>query len=82
LEKEAIRQYLLHELRRVRLESKFIMIKYNISNIEEFDEKIRRGELNETDVFEDFTRLDYLLDREEKLRKLLEELEEKKSERI
>jgi flagellar biosynthesis/type III secretory pathway chaperone len=52
------------------------MIKYNISNIEEFDEKIRRGELNETDVFEDFTRLDYLLDREEKLRKLLEELEE------
>jgi flagellar biosynthesis/type III secretory pathway chaperone len=58
------------------------MIKYNISNIEEFDEKIRRGELNETDVFEDFTRLDYLLDREEKLRKLLEELEEKKSERI
>ena len=31
-------------------------------------------ELGETDVFEDLTRLDYLLDREEKLRKLIEEL--------
>lgn len=30
--------------------------------------------LGETEAFEDVTRLDYLLDREEKLRRLLEEL--------
>ena len=73
LEREALRQYILSELRRVRLESKLIMTRYGVSSIEELDEKIRRGELEETEVFEDLTRLDYLLDREEKLKKLLEE---------
>ena len=74
LEREALRQYILSELRHVRLESKLIMARYGVSSIEELDEKIRRGELEETKVFEDLTRLDYLLDREEKLKKLLEEL--------
>ncbi|ADM27574.1 conserved hypothetical protein [Ignisphaera aggregans DSM 17230] len=74
LEREALRQYILSELRRVRLELKLIMTRYGVSSIEELDEKIRRRELEETEVFEDLTRLDYLLDREEKLKKLLEEL--------
>ncbi len=74
LEKETLRQYILSKLRRVRLESKLIMARYGVSSIEELDEKIRRGELEETKVFEDLTHLDYLLDREEKLKKLLEEL--------
>ena len=74
LEREALRQYILSELRRVRLELKLIMARYGVSSIEELDNKIRRGELEESQVFEDLTRLDYLLDREEKLRKLLEEL--------
>jgi len=74
LEREALRQYILSELRRVRVELKLIMARYGVSSIEELDEKIRRGELEETEVFEDLTRLDYLLDREEKLKKLLEEL--------
>ncbi|MEB3780410.1 MAG: hypothetical protein GSR85_09330 [Desulfurococcales archaeon] len=74
LEREALRLYILSELRRVRLESKLIMTRYGVSNIEELDKKVKKGELNETDVFEDLTRLDYLLDREEKLKKLLEEL--------
>ena len=74
LEREALRQYILSELRRVKLESRLIMARYGVSSIEELDEKIRRGELEETEVFEDLTRLDYLLDREEKLKNLLEEL--------
>ena len=74
LEKEALRQYILSELRRVRLEYKLIMARYGVSSIEELDAKIRQGELEESKVFEDLTRLDYLLDREEKLRSLLEEL--------
>ncbi len=75
LEREALRQYILSELRHVRLESKLIMARYGVSSIEELDEKIRRGELEESEVFEDLTRLDYLLDREKRLEKLLEELE-------
>jgi len=74
LEREALLQYILSELRRVKLESKLIMTRYGVSSIGELDEKVRKGELKETDVFEDLTRLDYLLDREEKLKKLLEEL--------
>ncbi len=74
LEREALYQYILSELRRVRVEAKPIMARYGVSGIEELDEKIRRGELEETEVFGDLTRLDYLLDREEKLKKLLEEL--------
>ena len=63
LEREALRQYILSELRRVRIEARLIMARYGVSSIEELDEKIRCGELEETKVFEDFTRLDYLLDR-------------------
>ncbi len=74
LEREALRQYILSELRQVRAESRLIMARYGVSSIEELDEKIRRGVLGETEAFEDITRLDYLLDREEKLRRLLEEL--------
>ena len=67
LERKALHQYVLSELRRVKLEAKLIMSRYGVSSIEELDKKIRRGELEETEVFEDLTRLDYLLDREEKL---------------
>ena len=74
LEREALLKHLTSEIRRVRLEAKLILARYGVSSIEDLDEKIRRGELGETDVFEDLTRLDYLLDREEKLRKLIEEL--------
>ena len=79
LEREALRQYILSELRRVRLESRLIMARYGVSSIEELDEKIRSGELEESEVFEDLTRLDYLLDREKRLEKLLEELREAES---
>jgi hypothetical protein len=80
LEREALRQYILSRLRRVRLEYKLIMARYGVSSIRELDAKIRRGELAETEAFEDLTRLDHLLDYEEKLKRLLEELEGAESE--
>jgi len=45
-----------------------------VSSLEEFDKKINKGELNESDTFEDFTRLDYLESEEEKLTKLIKAL--------
>ena len=80
LEREALRRYVLSELRRVKLEAKLIMARYGVSSIEELDERVRRGELGESEVFEDLTRLDYLLDREGRLRKLLDELRGQESE--
>ena len=79
LEREALRQYILSELRHVRLESRLIMARYGVSSIEELDEKIRRGELEESEAFEDLTCLDYLLDHEKRLEKLLEELSQVKT---
>ncbi len=75
LEREALRSFLLKELRKVRAEAEAIMSRYGVRSIEELDEKVRKGELRETDVLEDLMRLDYLLDREERLRELLKEME-------
>ena len=41
---------------------------------EELDEKLTRGEYSESDTFDDFTWLDYLEGKEEKLRTFLEQL--------
>ena len=73
LEREAVRSFLLKELRKVRAEA--IMSRYGVKSIEELDGKVRRGELRETDVLEDLMRLDYLMDREERLKELLKEME-------
>ncbi len=75
LEREAVRSFLLKELRKVRAEAEAIMSRYGVKSIEELDGKVRRGELRETDVLEDLMRLDYLLDREERLKELLKEME-------
>gem|GEM_PF-359928 len=75
LEREALRSFLLKELRKVRAEAEAIMSRYGVRSIEELDGKIRGGELKETDVLEDLMRLDYLLDREERLKGLLKEIE-------
>lgn len=75
LEKEALHKYLLSELTHVTSETRLIMTKYGVSSIKELDEKIKRRELIESNALEDLTKLDYLLDKEEKIRKLLNELE-------
>ena len=43
LEREALRRFILSELRRVRLEFKLIMVRYGVSSIEELVEKIKAG---------------------------------------
>ncbi|MHA1595056.1 MAG: hypothetical protein ACTSXX_10000 [Candidatus Baldrarchaeia archaeon] len=69
-----MREYLEAELRRVRVEAEFIMAKYGVKSLEELDTRIWSGELRESDVFYDFTKLDFLLDREDKFCKLLKDL--------
>ncbi len=59
------------ELKRVRAEIYNILSKYNIKSFNELDEKINKGELSETDAFDDFTKLDYLEALKEKLENYL-----------
>ncbi|HDJ25908.1 MAG TPA: hypothetical protein ENF34_01135 [Candidatus Bathyarchaeota archaeon] len=69
LVRRGLRAYLEEELRKVRARINAICVKYGVRSLEELDEKINRGEVAESDAFEDFARLDHL----EALRRRLEE---------
>lgn len=69
-----VRAYLKDEKRRLNSEIIDILSKYSVNSLEEFDEKINKGELSETETFDDFTRLDYLVDRRDKIDGLLREI--------
>jgi hypothetical protein len=70
-----LKAYLKDKLRELRAEIVSIHLKYKVSSLEEMDGKINKGELNESETFEDFTRLDYLESEEGKVRRSLENLE-------
>lgn len=71
LVKRGVKAYLEMELRRVRAEMYGVLSKYKVDSFRELDEKISRGDLSETETFEDFTRLDYLDSMREKIERLL-----------
>jgi hypothetical protein len=71
LVKRGVKAYLEMELRRVRAEMYGILSKYKVDSFRELDERISRGDLSETETFEDFTRLDYLDSVREKIERLL-----------
>lgn len=48
--------------------------KYGVKRIGELDEKINRGHLGESETFEDFTRVDYVVSRKGKLERMLREI--------
>ncbi|MCD6455356.1 MAG: hypothetical protein J7K81_00975 [Methanophagales archaeon] len=69
LAEEGLKAYSRERLRELRAEITAIYLRYGVSSLAEFDEKINnKGELRESDTFDDFTRLDYLESEEEKLR--------------
>ena len=71
LVKRGVKAYLEMELRRVKAEMYGILSKYKVDSFRELDERISRGDLSETETFEDFTRLDYLDSMREKIERLL-----------
>ncbi len=71
---EGLRALLEKKLRELRAEIISTCLKYKVSSLTEFDEKINRGELSETDTFEDFIRLDFLESEEEKIKELIPKL--------
>ncbi|HJH27166.1 MAG TPA: hypothetical protein C5S37_10470 [Methanophagales archaeon] len=76
LAEEGLKAYSRERLRELRAEITAIYLRYGVSSLAEFDGKINKGELRESDTFDDFTRLDYLESEEEKLRRIVEELME------
>jgi len=71
---EGLKALLEKKLREVRSEILSICLRYEVSSLQELDEKVNRGELYETDTFEDFTRLDFLEDAQERIKELKNKL--------
>jgi len=74
LVEEGLKAYSRERLRELRAEITAIYLRYGVSSLKELDEKINKGELNESDTFDDFTRLDYLESEEEKISNIMEKL--------
>ena len=72
--RRGLRAYLEEELRKVRARIAAICVKYGVKSLEELDEKINKGEVAESDAFEDFTRLDHLEAVKRKLEEALSRL--------
>lgn len=77
--RRGVRAYLELELRRVNSEIITLYRHYNVKSLEELDEKISRGELSETDTFDDFTRLDFLEAMRDEVEKFLKILGNKEA---
>ncbi len=71
LVERSIKVYLEMELRRIKGEIHGVFARYGVGSFSELDDVISRGDLSETDTFQDFTRLDYLDSQREKIEKLL-----------
>ena len=69
--RRGVRAYLELELKRISSEIMTLYRRYNVNSLRELDEKISRGELSETDTFDDFTRLDYLEAKRDEVEKFL-----------
>ena len=72
--KNSVKTYLESELRRLNTEIIVIYNKYGVKSFKELDEKISRGMLSETETFEDFTKLDYLEAKRDKIEEFLKML--------
>jgi hypothetical protein len=68
---KGVRAYIRIELSKVEIELRSLYRKHNISSISDLERLIEKEVVNESDVFDDLTRLDYLEWRREKLITLL-----------
>ncbi len=60
LAKASLKAFLDRELRRIEAEIFEIGAKHSVKSIFELDDKLKRGEVREEDIVEDFQELDYL----------------------
>ncbi len=72
--KNGVKAYLESELRRMNAEVIIVYNRYGVTSLKELDEKINKGELSETETFEDFTKLDHLEAKKEKIEQILKVL--------
>jgi hypothetical protein len=77
-EEELVRQslhaFLLDKVQLLESERRFRCAKFGVNSLEEMDELIRNGSVEEEDILEDFQNVDYLTTEIERIQGLLREL--------
>lgn len=69
---ESINLYLKNNLYKIESEMHVILHKFNVCNIYDFEQKVKSGAINELKGFDDFFKLDNLSAKQDKLKSLLE----------
>ena len=72
VERESLKTFLERELRNIEAEIFKIGAKHGIKTIFELDEKLKKGEITEEEMMDDFMELDYLESRRDDLLKAME----------
>jgi len=71
---QSLRAFLLDRMQLLESERRARCAKFGVSSLEEMDELIRKGSVEEEDILEDFQNVDYLTTQIERIQELLEEL--------
>jgi len=72
LQRVSLKTFLEKELRNVEAEIYKIAAKHGIKSVLELDEKLKKGEITEEDILDDFMELDYLESKRDDLLKAME----------
>jgi len=74
LKRESLKFFLQKELRNVEVEIYKIGNKHGVRSVLELDEKLKRGEIREEEMLDDFMEFEFLETRKEKILKVLEKV--------
>ncbi len=69
--RESLRLFLERKLREIKTEIFKIRTKYGVSSVEEFEERYKKGEIEEKETWQDLQRLDHLEFKKDELEKAL-----------
>jgi len=74
LVRQSLRAFLLDKVQLLESERRARCAKFGVSSLEEMDELIRNGSVEEEDILEDFQNVDYLTTEIKRIQGLLKEL--------
>lgn len=74
LEKKSLKFFLEKELRNTEIEIYKIANKHGVRSVLDLDEKLKRGDIKEEDMLEDFMELEFLETRRDKILEALKKL--------
>ncbi|MBM2816879.1 MAG: hypothetical protein HW421_3641 [Ignavibacteria bacterium] len=71
---DSLKLYLSQNLNKIESEIYLILKKFNVKDVKEFEQFVHKGEITENDGYDDFFKLDNLTARQEKLKSIIEKL--------